>query len=100
MSRLRRSLNPLTTPGTDHTSHRLVRMGFTQREAVLLLYLAGCGLGVLAMFITQADVIESYVIGAGVLIAGIVGLARLERRELLPARTDSRPEVPVDSAIS
>ncbi len=100
MSRLRRSLNPLTTPGTDHTSHRLVRMGFTQREAVLLLYLAGCGLGVLAMFITQADVIESYVIGAGVLIAGIVGLARLERRELLPARTDSRQEVPVDSAIS
>jgi UDP-GlcNAc:undecaprenyl-phosphate GlcNAc-1-phosphate transferase len=100
ISRLRRSLNPLTTPGTDHTSHRLVRMGFTQREAVLMLYLAGCALGVLAMFITQADVIQSYVIGAGVLTAGIVGLARLERRELLPAPTNSLKEVPVDSSTS
>jgi len=67
---------------------------------VLMLYLAGCALGVLAMFITQADVIQSYVIGAGVLIAGIVGLARLERRELLPALTNSLKEVPVDSATS
>jgi UDP-GlcNAc:undecaprenyl-phosphate GlcNAc-1-phosphate transferase len=100
LSRLRRSLNPLTTPGTDHTSHRLVRLGFTQREAVLMLYLAGCGLGVLAMFITQANVIQSYVIGVGVLIAGIVGLARLERRELLPALTTLPQEVPVDSTTS
>jgi UDP-GlcNAc:undecaprenyl-phosphate GlcNAc-1-phosphate transferase len=97
LSRLRRGLNPLTTPGQDHTSHRLVKMGFTQREAVLILYLAGCGLGVLAMFITQADVIESYVIGLGVLIAGLYGVTRLERRELLPAPKNSPMEVSVDS---
>jgi len=89
ISRLRRRLNPLTTPGTDHTSHRLVRLGFTQREAVLMLYLAGCGLGVLAMFITQADVIQSYILGVGVLIAGIIGIARLERRTLLPMPKNS-----------
>jgi UDP-GlcNAc:undecaprenyl-phosphate GlcNAc-1-phosphate transferase len=92
ISRLRRRLNPLTTPGTDHTSHRLVRLGFTQREAVLMLYLAGCGLGVLAMFITQADVIQSYVLGVGVLIAGIIGIARLERRTLLPTPKNSPVE--------
>jgi UDP-GlcNAc:undecaprenyl-phosphate GlcNAc-1-phosphate transferase len=92
ISRLRRRLNPLTTPGTDHTSHRLVRLGFTQREAVLMLYLAGCGLGVLAMFITQADVIQSYVLGVGVLIAGIIGIARLERRTLLPTPKNSLVE--------
>jgi UDP-GlcNAc:undecaprenyl-phosphate GlcNAc-1-phosphate transferase len=97
ISRLRRGLNPLTTPGTDHTSHRLVKLGFTQREAVLILYLAGCGLGVLAMFITQADVIESYVLGVGVLIAGIVGLTRLERQELLPTSKNPSVEVPVDN---
>ena len=95
ISRLRRRLNPLTTPGTDHTSHRLVRLGFTQREAVLMLYLAGCGLGVLAMFITQADVIQSYVLGVGVLIAGIIGIARLERRTLLPTPKNS----PVETCI-
>jgi UDP-GlcNAc:undecaprenyl-phosphate GlcNAc-1-phosphate transferase len=80
ISRLRRGLNPLTTPGKDHTSHRLVALGYTQREAVLILYLIGGALGVLAMFITQADVIESYSIGAIVLGAGLMGLARLERR--------------------
>ena len=100
ISRLRRGLNPLTTPGKDHTSHRLVKLGFTQREVVLILYLTGCGLGVLAMFITQADVIESYVIGAGVLIASIVGLLRLERRELLPTPTNSPMEISIDSPTS
>jgi hypothetical protein len=39
------------------------------------------------MFIMQADVVESYVIGIGVLIAGIASIARLERPELIPAKT-------------
>ena len=57
-SRVRRRVNPLTTAGKDHTSHRLVRLGFTQREAVLLLYLLGGAFGMVALFITQATVTE------------------------------------------
>ncbi len=41
VSRLRRGQNPLTTPGKDHLSHRLVNAGWSRREAVLLLYLTG-----------------------------------------------------------
>ena len=42
VSRLRRGLSP-NTAGRDHTSHRLVRLGFSSREAVLILYLfSGC----------------------------------------------------------
>jgi UDP-GlcNAc:undecaprenyl-phosphate/decaprenyl-phosphate GlcNAc-1-phosphate transferase len=99
-SRLRRGLNPLTTPGKDHSSHRLVAMGFTQREAVLILYLIGGGLGVLAMFITQADVIESYVIFTGVLVAGILGILRLERPQLIPTKSGPSTEVPGDAKPS
>jgi hypothetical protein len=44
------------------------------------------------MFITQADVIQSYVLGVGVLIAGIIGIARLERRTLLPTPKNSLVE--------
>jgi UDP-GlcNAc:undecaprenyl-phosphate GlcNAc-1-phosphate transferase len=98
ISRLRRGRNPLTTPGKDHTSHRLVAMGFTQREAVMMLYLIGGALGVLAMFITQANVLESYIVGAVVFVAGIVGLIHLERRwerQSAPAK-----EAPHDSASS
>lgn len=77
-SRLRRGLHP-ATPGKDHTSHRLVRMGFTQREAVMLLYLVGGMLGMVAIFVTQADLIEAYLFGGSVFLAGLWGIWRMER---------------------
>lgn len=80
VSRLLRGLNPLTVPGKDHTSHRLVNMGFTQREAVMILYLAGGALGLLAIFVAQATVLEGYVVGAAVALVGLVALVILERR--------------------
>jgi len=43
VSRLRRHVNPWTTAGKDHLSHRLVQRGATQRRAVLTIY-ALCGL--------------------------------------------------------
>jgi len=100
ISRLRRGLNPLTTPGKDHTSHRLVAMGYTQREAVLILYLIGGALGVVAMFITQANALESYVVGAVAFVGGIVGLTRLERRWAAPAKSVPSKESPHGSAPS
>jgi UDP-GlcNAc:undecaprenyl-phosphate GlcNAc-1-phosphate transferase len=82
ISRLRRGRNPLTTPGKDHVSHRLVAMGATQREAVLLLYLAGSALGVVAMFLTQASVVEGYFVGGLLIISALYALWRLEQVEL------------------
>ena len=78
VSRLRRRLNPLTTPGTDHVSHRLVARGFTRREAVLMLYLAAIVLGVAAMFCAQIGVIESNLVFAFTLIAGAIALYKFE----------------------
>ncbi len=79
LSRLRRGLNPLTTPGKDHVSHRLVAMGYTRREAVLICYLICAGLGVIALFVTQASIVEGYVVGGVVALAALWGLWRLER---------------------
>ena len=78
LSRLRRGLNPLTHPGTDHLSHRLVAGGMSKREAVLTLYLLAGVLGVLAMFCAQAGNIENYLIAAGVFIAGLAALWKFE----------------------
>jgi UDP-GlcNAc:undecaprenyl-phosphate GlcNAc-1-phosphate transferase len=78
-SRLRRGLNPLTTPGKDHVSHRLVRMGMTQREAVLTLYLVAGALGVIAIFVTQASVLEGYIAGGAVLLFALYAMSYLER---------------------
>jgi UDP-GlcNAc:undecaprenyl-phosphate GlcNAc-1-phosphate transferase len=81
ISRLRRGWNPLTTPGKDHVSHRLVAMGGTQREAVLVCYLICAGLGILALFVTQASLIEGYVVGGAVALAGVWGLWKMEQVE-------------------
>jgi UDP-GlcNAc:undecaprenyl-phosphate GlcNAc-1-phosphate transferase len=79
ISRLRRGLNPLTTPGKDHVSHRLVMMNMTQREAVLTLYLVGGILGLIAVFVTQASILEGYIAGALVALAALYSLWYLER---------------------
>ena len=80
VSRLRRGLNPLTTPGKDHTSHRLVAAGFTTREAVMIHYLAAGAFGLLSIFVTQASVFEGYVVGAGAALISLFALLRLEDR--------------------
>jgi UDP-GlcNAc:undecaprenyl-phosphate GlcNAc-1-phosphate transferase len=79
VSRLRRGHNPLTTPGRDHFSHRLVALGYTRREAVLICYLICAGLGIIALFITQASILEGYIVGAIVALIGLAALVRLER---------------------
>ncbi len=79
ISRLRRHLNPATTPGKDHISHRLVAAGMTKREAVLSLYVVTFLLGLLAIFVTQASVMEGYIVGGTVALVGAYALWRVER---------------------
>jgi UDP-GlcNAc:undecaprenyl-phosphate GlcNAc-1-phosphate transferase len=89
ISRLRRGLNPLTTPGKDHVSHRLVALGYSRREAVLICYLITGALGVVAIFVTEASILEGYIVGALVALAGLWGLWRMEKiRDYEPERKD------------
>jgi len=81
ISRLRRGLNPLTTPGTDHASHRLTYAGLNRREAVLVLYVGAFLSGLLALFVTQASFWEA--IGVAI-VAGTLGLYALWRMERRP----------------
>ncbi|MGD2148798.1 MAG: MraY family glycosyltransferase, partial [Anaerolineae bacterium] len=77
VSRLRRGRNPLTTPGQDHVSHRLVAAGMSRREAVLTLYVVAFAVGLVAVFVTRASVIEGYIGGGVVTLVGLYGLWRL-----------------------
>lgn len=81
ISRLRRGFNPLTTPGKDHISHRLVAMGYTRREAVLICYLICAALGVIALFVTQAGLIQGYAVGGAVVLVALWALWKLEKVE-------------------
>ncbi|MCL6430240.1 MAG: undecaprenyl/decaprenyl-phosphate alpha-N-acetylglucosaminyl 1-phosphate transferase [Anaerolineae bacterium] len=78
ISRLRRGLNPLTTPGMDHTSHRLVALGLTPREAVLTLTVVASACGMLGTYVTQASLVDGYATGALAALAGLAALVWLE----------------------
>ena len=82
ISRLRRRKNPFTTPGKDHVSHRLTRIGWTRREVVLLLYLAGCALGGIATFVSLAAPLGAYFIIAAVIVLALGAIVRLEQLDI------------------
>jgi UDP-GlcNAc:undecaprenyl-phosphate GlcNAc-1-phosphate transferase len=97
ISRIRRGI-PISRGGKDHFSHRLVAMGFTKREAVLILYLVQAALGVAALFVMQADLLVGYAMGAVVLICAVPAIYRLEQVDLTdtnPAPANAPPAVPL-----
>jgi UDP-GlcNAc:undecaprenyl-phosphate GlcNAc-1-phosphate transferase len=83
VSRLRRGVNPLTNPGKDHVSHRLVSLGLTQRQAVILLYAICCALGLVGILIMHSSLVQAYLVGVGVLLVSLEGIVVLERARLL-----------------
>jgi UDP-GlcNAc:undecaprenyl-phosphate GlcNAc-1-phosphate transferase len=79
ISRSRRGFLPFTTPGKDHTAHRLSNLFKSQRTAVLLMYGLGAFFGLLGLAISHLPAGPAYALAAsaGVAVLGAVGL--LER---------------------
>jgi UDP-GlcNAc:undecaprenyl-phosphate GlcNAc-1-phosphate transferase len=78
MSRIRRRVNPFTTAGKDHLSHRLVRRGASAREAALITYLLGSAAGSLALLVSVATWVEALAIATALLALAAWALWRLE----------------------
>jgi UDP-GlcNAc:undecaprenyl-phosphate GlcNAc-1-phosphate transferase len=73
VSRVRRGLSPFSSPGTDHTAHRLAaRLG--QRRAVVALYAVGAVGGALAVALLQVGPKAATFL---VLVAAVLGAAAL-----------------------
>jgi UDP-GlcNAc:undecaprenyl-phosphate GlcNAc-1-phosphate transferase len=79
VSRLRRHISPLRG-GVDHTSHRLARLGLGPLGATLALDLIGGALGMVAVFVMQANLQEGYTVGALVFLVACYTLWQLEWR--------------------
>lgn len=77
-SRLRRGLNPLTSPGRDHVSHRLVELGLSRRVAVVTLWSIAAVLSLLALVVTRSGPRVAYAVGGSVLVVGVSALLYLE----------------------
>jgi UDP-GlcNAc:undecaprenyl-phosphate GlcNAc-1-phosphate transferase len=79
ISRARRGLLPFTSPGKDHTAHRLSNLGLNHRDAVLALYALAVLFGALSLVIPNVSVGTAYALAGIVAACGIVAVIFLEK---------------------
>ncbi len=76
-----RRLRSMFLPDRDHIHHRLLALGLSQKEAVILLYFVSSALGCSAFGLTVADNVSGVMILAVAGIAMFAGIHRLRYRE-------------------
>ena len=78
ISRARRGLLPFTSPGKDHTAHRLSNLGLGHRGAVLLLYCVAALGGATALLIPRVSPATAYALAGIVAVCGLTAVLFLE----------------------
>lgn len=94
--------------GTDHISHRLVALGFSDRSTVLVVYGVAVSSGLVALLVRQLSVVMSIAVVVLFLAALVTGLLVLIRVRVYGASTSRRGvawpgvdgQAPVDEAPS
>src|SRR5271156_596484 len=78
ISRARRGLLPFTSPGKDHTAHRLSHLGMGHRGAVLAMYSWAIACGAIALFIPNLSPGTVYTLIGALALAGLIAVFFLE----------------------
>ena len=78
ISRARRGLLPFTSPGKDHTAHRLSNLGMGHRGAVLAMYTGASVCGIIALFIPNLSAGTVYTLIGALVVAAMVAVFFLE----------------------
>jgi UDP-GlcNAc:undecaprenyl-phosphate GlcNAc-1-phosphate transferase len=79
ISRARRGLLPFTSPGKDHTAHRLSNLGLGYRGAVLALYALAVLFGSFALVIPYVSVRTAFAIAGIAVVFGALAIIFLEK---------------------
>ncbi len=72
----------IMTPDRGHIHHRLVDMGFTQKQSVFILYAMSCVLGITAVVLAYDNALRAMLVLAGVLIFVIAGAVITRKRNI------------------
>src|SRR5271154_4271185 len=78
ISRARRGLLPFTSPGKDHTAHRLSNLGLGHRGAVLVLYALAILSGSLAILVPHLSATKVYALAALLVVGALTAVFILE----------------------
>lgn len=95
ISRARRGLLPFTSPGKDHTAHRLSNLGLGHRGAVLVLYALAIASGCLSLVVTRVSLRSAFVVVGALIVAVLIGVLVLEG-----APFERQVKVPKSSPVS
>jgi UDP-GlcNAc:undecaprenyl-phosphate/decaprenyl-phosphate GlcNAc-1-phosphate transferase len=79
ISRSRRGMLPFTSPGKDHTAHRLSNKGLGHKRAVLAMYGLGIVCGTLGLAVPHLTYVGISIVFVVLLIAGACAVVALER---------------------
>lgn len=79
ISRARRGMLPFTSPGKDHTAHRLSNCGLGHKRAVLAMYGLGIVCGGLALALSHLSYVEIIVVCSLMIVLGAFAVISLER---------------------
>ncbi|MBN1221299.1 MAG: undecaprenyl/decaprenyl-phosphate alpha-N-acetylglucosaminyl 1-phosphate transferase [Anaerolineae bacterium] len=90
ISRTRRGIS-FFRGGVDHTTHRLARLGMDALSVAFAISLICGALGLIAIFITQASLIEAYVVFGALIGVALYALWQLELKASFHLRTGSNP---------
>lgn len=90
VSRIRRGV-PVSRGGTDHTSHRLARLGLSHRRVALVLSTLTFAFGLLAILLLQTEVWLANTVAVGLGLLGIFTIYVFERVGAMPASTALKP---------
>lgn len=90
LSRLRRGLMPFSSPGKDHTAHRLSNLGLGHRGAVVAMYGLGVLGGAMALLVAYWRVAPSYALAGVLTLVALVGIAFFETVPFESQRKPSR----------
>jgi UDP-GlcNAc:undecaprenyl-phosphate/decaprenyl-phosphate GlcNAc-1-phosphate transferase len=93
ISRSRRGMLPFTSPGKDHTAHRLLNLGLGHRGAVIAMYCAAVLFGSLGLLIPHISQLLAYL-----LLGAIAGLTLFSIWKLESAPYEHQVKRPKPSA--
>jgi UDP-GlcNAc:undecaprenyl-phosphate GlcNAc-1-phosphate transferase len=80
----RLSARPASSGGCDHTSHRLVALGFSERQAVVVLWGFAAAAGAAAVLLDRPEIEESNLLTGLLLITLVLLAVRLVRVRIYP----------------
>jgi UDP-GlcNAc:undecaprenyl-phosphate/decaprenyl-phosphate GlcNAc-1-phosphate transferase len=96
ISRARRGLLPFTSPGKDHTAHRLSNLGLGHRGAVVALYCLAAVFGGTALIVPHVSQKVAYLLAGIMAVCGLIAVALLEsipyERQAKLAKPPPHPE--------